>query len=413
LQHISPCEGGWTTVYTDSAYVCKGMRLPSRALLLGANGDLWSLLNDQLARHGGRVVSVKVAAHHTLADVRCGAVLIKEYLGNLVADRMAFQFTEPAQVGADVESAQSFRHAVIAKVLRHITTAMICVVEMSSSSRAARRRRGHHDDHAGDQVHVRQAIDRRSRVPKLVSSEWGVVSLSNGHSIQEVSVGTWGCLHCRYRRRSCDPKVWRRECAQFVVPAPIPGQPPSDLAAQVDRPPSRPHELDVPEHDLDNAIDMEQSDNEHAPLPAEGPASAQECSSQGCPSVAVPAGPVSPCVAAEACDPRRRSGRLLVVDGRICIGSTSVHATHSLRFNGAYFWCERCAAFTTGAVARLLKVECRCTTANATSRHVLGRLGRGLTPLSHLSPVDGISGTGRIVLGADRAGPFALQLYDP
>ena len=82
-------------------------------------------------------------------------------------------------------------------------------------------------------------------------------------------------------------------------------------------------------------------------------------------------------------------------------------------FTDVLHGCERCATFTTGAVARLLKAECRRAVATPTARHVLGRFGRGLTPLSHMSPVNGISGTGRVVMGADRLGPFALQVYDP
>eukprot|EP00972_Heterocapsa_arctica_P098096 14473142-Heterocapsa_arctica.AAC.1 len=235
------------------------MRLPKRALLLGANGDLWGMLHEQLSRHGGRVVAVKVAAHRTLADVRCGAVLLKEYLGNLVADRMAHQFTEPAQVSSAVEKAQAFRHAVIAKVLNHITTAMICVVQLGVRASSGRRRRDPDDPCDGDGVRVRQGkAGRRSRVPKLVSSGWGVHTLSNGHSIQASGSGTWGCMHCQLHRRSCKPKVWKLECTQWVRPAPPPEPDPVAVEVLDPHPRAMPSGLDDPEHDLDDAIGMEQ-----------------------------------------------------------------------------------------------------------------------------------------------------------
>ena len=40
----------------------------------------------------------KVAAHRTLDDVRCGAVLLRDFVGNAVADCMAGLFTADGQV---------------------------------------------------------------------------------------------------------------------------------------------------------------------------------------------------------------------------------------------------------------------------------------------------------------------------
>ena len=53
LQQIRPTDRGWTTVYSDSAYVVRGASLPRGALLIGGNGDLWLEWAKQHRRHRG------------------------------------------------------------------------------------------------------------------------------------------------------------------------------------------------------------------------------------------------------------------------------------------------------------------------------------------------------------------------
>ena len=112
------------------------------------------------------------------------------------------------------------------------------------------------------------------------------------------------------------------------------------------------------------------------------------------------------------------------------VGSASIHASPSVRFHGAYFWCEkyttgavanllhlsvgtRCACYTTGAVAKLLHAECQHTLRNAVAKHMHGRLCKGLTPLRKLLPVEGVEGEGRVLLASDDCGRHALQMYSP
>ena len=161
--------------------------------------------------------------------------------------------------------------------------------------------------------------------------------------------------------------------------------------------------LSDPEFDMQDAIDQE-CGMMTMEVPVASPAAI--------PFVAASASVPQPLVRIDGCL-RKRHKRLTVKDDFIMVGSAAIHVSHSVRFNGAYFWCEKCAYFTTGAAAKLLHFECRKTLKNATAKHMHGRLCKGLTPLKQLLPVEGVDGNGRVLLAIDSCGRHALQMYSP
>ena len=60
------------------------------------------------------------------------------------------------------------------------------------------------------------------------------------------------------------------------------------------------------------------------------------------------------------------------------IGSSQVHASHSLRFTSQYVWCSSCAGFTSGRHAKILHE--RCLADAHRRKYVRNRLSRGLSP---------------------------------
>lgn len=120
----------WTTIHSGSEYVVKRARHLSLALLLGSSGDLWEEFRGEHERHGRHVVILKVGAHHVLDDVRNGSILLQDYLGKLVADRMAAYFNTHAQVPVTDIAGYDSGRAVHRKVPRRISAAMIGVVDM-------------------------------------------------------------------------------------------------------------------------------------------------------------------------------------------------------------------------------------------------------------------------------------------
>ena len=70
---------------------------------------------------------------------------------------------------------------------------------------------------------------------------------------------------------------------------------------------------------------------------------------------------------------------MLPTSARRAAGLRQVHPSHRVSCRGAYTWCRRCGAFTTGLRVRLLAQE--CTKPRTAGRLVLSRVRLGLPPL--------------------------------
>ena len=99
------------------------------------------------------------------------------------------------------------------------------------------------------------------------------------------------------------------------------------------------------------------------------------------------------------------------VGGFVRIGSSHVHASHSLRFTSQYVWCSACAGFTSGRHAKILHE--RCLTDAHRRKYVWGRLSRCLSPQPSLPALaDGICGRILVCFAEDGALLSATQVPD-
>ena len=169
LTKVQPVAGQWTTVVTDSLYLMRGAALQRHALMAGLNHDVWSDWHDQFERHGGRAVLFKVQAHTTVEDVRSGVISLRDFWGNLLADRLAAQVTAWHQLPNMHIDAFNLARAVAAKVMRHVARAHIVAFDLRAAISTP--------ESSGDPPRV--AVSRWKTI--VISQSGHRTRFSNGH----------------------------------------------------------------------------------------------------------------------------------------------------------------------------------------------------------------------------------------
>ena len=201
LAMVRPVTGMWTTVVTDSAYLVSGSSLPRQALLAGSNFDIWDSWHTEIYRRGGRVFVCKVRAHSSLADVAAGVLSLRDYWGNLLADRVAAQAASFHQLPFSVVSTYQIACATAVRVMEHVVRAHIVAMDQSALLPVG-------------QIHVPQVLSRRKCV-RVVSRAAHRVVFSNGYAATPSGVG-WRCSSCRLYRKSVEACVWTNRCVSWA-----------------------------------------------------------------------------------------------------------------------------------------------------------------------------------------------------
>ena len=395
LSQVQPVSGQWTTIVTDSRYLMRGAALPRPALMAGSNHDLWSAWHVQFQRHGERVALIKVAAHTSLDDVRAGVISLHDFWGNLIADRLAAQVTACHQLPQMHIDAFELARAVAAKLMRHVARAHSVAFDLRAALPEP--------DQASDLPRVSVP---RLKVEVVAQSRHSTV-FSNGH-VAVPSGGGWRCSTCRLYRKSIAPTVWKMPCAAWTCAPRV-----SSFAATV----AHAHgSLDEGDYDFDRACDDQADWADECLLEDQAPEIEMVVDdAMPVPASTSSASPRTHVVPAPSCvAPGQRVELALGAVGcYVRVGSSQVHASHSLRFTSQYVWCSACAGFTSGRHAKILHERCLADGRHHGREYGRGRLSRGLPPRPGMPALmDDVCGRIVVSVAGDGAVLSATQVPD-
>ena len=182
-----------TTIFTDSQYCCSGFAAGLAKQQATFNDDLWARFFTQIQRHEHRVTLIKVKSHLDLHDATAGAILLKDLVGNAMADQAAklaaADFAVPAKVATKVRGEQEGS----LKVLRHLVAANLENLKQLS------------DLGLREPLHRARRESGPARDPPVASSR--------GHKIRRISANRWKCTLCLSTRNSAKAHRWPRRCS--------------------------------------------------------------------------------------------------------------------------------------------------------------------------------------------------------
>ena len=402
LEKIDPQDQQQTIIYSDSFYCVRGARLPSGALALGSNADLWRAFHAQMARHQGRVIIRKAPAHKTIAQVRRGQVPFRIFWGNLVADRLAAHFAAQSQVPeGDVKSIDATQ-GVAGKVLKHCVNAMITVAQLY------RRRKAEAENQPARKV---QRAHRQRRWPDILVQTPSAVHLSNGHALRWCPGALpWKCSVCLRSARACHPRSWKKPCcpASSLFSAPLAEPGAGEFPAGAGSLPlpaatlSQPAAGDLDDADRDPFLDLDAFQQEEEEMQQLGPEDFPQDVVALPPSSPAERPLVEPCLEQGVFASPGLHVREFPRQGEhICIGGARLHVSHKLRYNRNWLWCVECGAYSGGGTSKLLFRACGGTQRreSGSAKHSWKRLSGNKTPLRRLDFADGAQGFGWIVAG--------------
>ena len=379
LEMVVPCLDQITTIYTDSQYCCDGYAAGAQRQKAAFNDDLWARFFGQVARHQGRVSLIKVKSHLTLQDAAAGGILLKDLVGNAMADQAAklaaADFEVPESIAEKVQGEQQGAM----KILRHLVAAN---VENLRQLQALGLR---------DPAH-------RSRQPTAAPKP-SPLAANRGHKLHRLSGNRWRCSLCLAVRKSKLAHRWPKRCSQLfatsVRQAPMVRtasllQPSVDLAEEAT---ARSEQSGTVAEIISSPLVRQRvsalDDSEAEDVPSQEPESYSEGhQAEPHPMATIQHASVAahpPWFQVQSQSWWNRIGHTIAADD-LRIGGATIHHSHCLSHFGndrhRLVICTQCGGSTSGSRSELLAVPCR-RFMGATRERQLRRMTQGRWPDSH------------------------------
>ena len=374
LEHVIFVPDRITTIITDSQYCMDGYRAGEAAQQAAFNDDLWHLFFRQVRRLDGLVHLVKVKSHMEVRDAVLGHILLRDMVGNAMADSIARIAADAAQLDPKLTEGISNKVAHSIKVMKHLISANLENLRQLEAKG------------------LRNQQGQDTPKPSAVAG----ATRSRGHQLVNIGLSLWRCRHCLSIRKSRVAFRWPKQCSGIFkhtdsalhppiafrsAPADGFGANPAVEPTNAARIPSLDEAEADPLQHLESDVEshgeppVEHEDFElHAELDQPAPERADPA-----PGLVLPGSGSSTTSASWW----SKVGEQVAIS-ELKIGGATIHHSHWVGWFGnstlRVVFCARCGGTTSGSHSPLLAVPCRQQANPTRARQLVRMMRRGLWP---------------------------------